>query len=248
MFSRDPKTSKPKAKTNNSKRGGRGVHRKPEVVFTNTEALYRLKDLMGRRLKLLPSDLQMKQFANFYNLLMEKQNTENFTRLLSLREVGLKHFVDSWIVADLVDLQFPLMDVGTGPGFPGIPLKIRYPNENIILAEGVQKRVEFLKTVRDHLELKNLDVLGRYITPSVQYQVQSIITRAVDDVSVTLENIIHCLPKGGKAFLMKGPNCEDEIKNLTPAAQNLFQLEKNIAYSIPETPYERRLLVFRKKV
>ena len=65
----------------------------------------------------------------------------------------------SWIIIlKHTKLQFPLLDVGTGPGFPGIPLKIVFPNEQIYLGEGVQKRVEFLKYVREELQLPNLKI------------------------------------------------------------------------------------------
>jgi hypothetical protein len=91
---------------------------------------------------------------------MENQEKENFTRLLKLNDIGIKHFIDCLIVTELTKLKFPLIDVGTGPGFPGIPLKILYPSERIILAEGVQRRVEFLKDVL----LKESFIKGQYST------------------------------------------------------------------------------------
>ena len=92
---------------------------------------------------------QRLDLARFYQLLMSNQNERNFPRLLTLRDVGIKHFVDCLVVPKVLEqhgvpLLFPLMDVGTGPGFPGIPLKIAFREERVILAEGVQKRVEFL--------------------------------------------------------------------------------------------------------
>jgi len=86
---------------------------------------------------------QRTKLAEFYRLLMLNQEKENFTRLLKLRDVAIKHFIDSIIILKYTKLQFPLLDVGTGPGFPGIPLKIMFPNEKILLGEGVQRRVEF---------------------------------------------------------------------------------------------------------
>ncbi len=187
------------------------------------------------------------QLVRFYILLMEQQKRENFTRLLTFRDIAIKHFIDCMMVANVVKLTFPLLDMGTGPGFPGIPLKIALGNEpKIILAEGVQKRVEFLKLVREDLGLKNLDILGKNINKEFMYPVGGVITRAVEDCRNTLANVINCLPVNGKVFLMKGPNVGPEIELAQQEWGHCYELEKNIEYTIPETPHERRLVVFRK--
>jgi 16S rRNA (guanine527-N7)-methyltransferase len=186
------------------------------------------------------------QLTRFYQLLMQNQNNENFTRLLSLRDVAIKHFLDSLMVTRLVDLAFPLLDMGTGPGFPGIPLKIHYPEQVIILGEGVQKRVEFLKSVRSELGLEKLPIIGRNVNSEFFYPVQGVITRAVEDARNTLGNVLNCVQTGGRVYLMKGPNCAPEIPMALDAWGEFFMLEKDIAYEIPKTPHQRRLLVFKK--
>lgn len=188
-----------------------------------------------------------KLFTKFYMLLMENQKQQNFTRLTSIKDVAIKHFIDSIIVNKLTPLKFPLLDMGTGPGFPGIPLKIMLdPEKKIILAEGVQKRVSFLKTVRDQLELKNLDIIGRNVNSEFHYPVQGIITRAVEDSRNTLGNVMNCLQTGGCVYLMKGPNVDPEIKVALDTWGEFYKLEKDKAYTLPNTNNERRLLVFRK--
>ncbi len=177
---------------------------------------------------------------------MDNQAKENFTRLLNLRDVAIKHFIDSLIVTSLTNLKFPLLDMGTGPGFPGIPLAIDNPEKKIILAEGVQRRVEFLKFARESLELKNLPIIGRNVNLEVFYPVQGVITRAVEDARNTLGNVINCVQTGGSVYLMKGPNCSPEIQPALDAWGEYFKLEKDIAYEIPKTPNERRLLIFTK--
>ncbi len=177
---------------------------------------------------------------------MEVQKKQNFTRLLSLRDVGIKHFVDSLIITRHCQLQFPLLDVGTGPGFPGIPLKIEFPNERIILAEGVQKRVEFLKSVREELKLENLDIVGRNINKNFHLPVKGIITRAVEDIRNTLSNTCNCLEVGGKAYLMKGPNVDPEIDEALEKWSEYYKLSEDIKYSLPESQHERRLVIFEK--
>lgn len=186
------------------------------------------------------------QLTRFYQLLMENQNEQNFTRLLNIRDVAIKHFIDSLIVTRHVKLQFPLLDMGTGPGFPGIPLKIHFPDDKIILAEGVQRRVEFLKHVRASLALRELPIIGRNVNSEMFYPVNGVITRAVEDARNTLGNVINCLQTGGDVVLMKGPNCTPEIQPALDQWGEYFKLKADIAYELPKTPHERRLLVFTK--
>ena len=177
---------------------------------------------------------------------MENQEKENFTRLLKLRDIAIKHFIDCMIIVEHTKLQFPLMDVGTGPGFPGIPLKILFPKEKILLAEGVQRRVEFLKHVRSEMKLQNLDIIGRNINPNFVYPVNGVITRAVEDVGNTLRNVLSCLQLGGRVYFMKGPGVDPEIAMAKSEMSEFYKLVENIPYVLPHTPHERRLVVYEK--
>lgn len=223
-----------------------GYHKKPESIFTIEEANDRLADIFRNHGFNSISHQQRYQLAHFYRLLMENQEKENFTRLLKIRDIGIRHFIDCLIIKDLVKLKFPLIDVGTGPGFPGIPLKIIYPDEKIILAEGVQRRVEFLKNVREKMDLKNLDIIGRNINPYFAYPVQGVITRAVEDVRNTLKNVLSCLQTGGQVYLMKGPGVDPEIKVAAEEVGEFYRLDQDIAYDLPQTTHHRRLLVYTK--
>ena len=220
---------------------------KPERIYEVEEANDRFADIF-RNHQFLCSHEERRKLAQFYHLLMKNQEHQNFTRLLKLKDVAIKHFIDSMIVTELVDLKFPLIDVGTGPGFPGIPLKIRYPKEKILLGEGVQKRVEFLKTVREDLKLENLDIIGRNINEYFVYPVQSVITRAVEDIPNTLRNVLSCVQEGGAVYFMKGPNVDPEIKMAAKLSDlsEFYKLEKDIAYDLKHTENHRRLIVYRK--
>ncbi len=224
----------------------RGQHRRSTETFSLNEVNDRLFDVFRNHgFEDFPHSLRMK-LAEFYTLLMEQQNKENFTRILNVKDAGLKHFIDSLIVTKFTNLKFPLMDVGTGPGFPGIPLKIYFPNEQILLAEGVQKRVEFLKTVREKLELEKLLILGRNINEECFYPVQGVITRAVEDMRNTLGNVINTLQLGGQVYFMKGPNVDPEIPMALDAWGEFYKLKLDQAYVLPNSPHERRLIVFEK--
>jgi 16S rRNA (guanine527-N7)-methyltransferase len=224
----------------------KGVHRKPDVIFSLEQANDRLYDIFRNHGFGDFPHAQRRKLAQFYTLLMNHQLTDNVTRLTKFRDIAIKHFIDSLIFARFTKLQFPLLDVGTGAGFPGIPLKILYPTDKIILAEGVRRRVEFLKAVREEMGLKELDIIGRNIDPTFVYPVSGVVTRAVEVVTQTLKNVSQCLDIGGKVYLLKGPNVDPEIGQAERDWKEFFVLDQDVAYELPATPHQRRLLVYRK--
>jgi len=238
-----------KAQTNKPHKATSGHshrHRKPVETYDFHEADDRIYDVFRNHGFGDFTHEKRHTLTRFCQLLMASQHEQNLTRLLSLRDVTIKHFIDSLMVLRLTKLSFPLIDVGTGPGFPGIPLKIALPNETIILAEGVQRRVEFLKRVRTDLDLHKLPIIGRNVNSEFFYPVNGVITRAVEDARNTLGNVVNCLQTGGRVYLMKGPNCTPEISMALDKWGEYFALDKDISYELPNTPHERRLLIFRK--
>lgn len=218
---------------------------KAEKIYSLEETNNRLADIFKNH-GFSCSHQERQKLARFYILLMENQEHQNFTRLLKMKDIAIKHFIDSLVISELCKLQFPLLDLGTGPGFPGIPLKIRFPDEKIILAEGVQKRVEFLKATRENLNLSNLDIIGRNIDDQFVYPVNGVITRAVEDIPNTLRNVLNCLQLGGKIYFMKGPNVDPELTMIPEKLLEYYRLEKDIAYDLKHTENHRRLVIFKK--
>lgn len=222
-----------------------GKHKKPQEIYSIEEANDRLYDVFRNHDFTLTSHEERRQLAHFYRLLMQNQKNENFTRLLTLKDIAIKHFIDSLVFLEFYTPQFPLLDLGTGPGFPGIPLKVKFPNDKILLGEGVQKRVSFLKVAREEMKLKNLEIVGRNIDEEFVYPVKSVITRAVEDIGNTMKNTMNCLMDGGHLIFMKGPNADPELK-LAEAYKEFYVLKNDFKYSIPKTPHERRLIVYEK--
>lgn len=226
----------------------RGMHKKPARIFEAHEADERLADVFRNHEFGDFPHAERLRLVEFYQLLMHHQLRDNVTRLILFRDIAIKHFIDSLIVDRLTTLTFPLLDIGTGPGFPGIPLKIIHPNDKILLAEGVKRRVDFLKAVREQMQLNELQIVGRNIDSTFELPVKGAITRAVEDVAVTLKRLTGCLETGGRVFLMKGPGVDPEIKKAKadPEIQEQFRLVNDIDYELPKTPHKRRLVIFER--
>jgi 16S rRNA (guanine(527)-N(7))-methyltransferase RsmG len=182
-----------------------------------------------------------------YHQRLRAANTRlNLTRIHNFENMVLKHYVDSLLIVNLVELPSPLIDMGSGPGLPGIPLKIARPEIQMILAEPRGARADFLSEVCAELGLRGIEVYPRKIGPSYPGRVRGVITRAVGSVAETLERVAECLVPGGKMIFMKGPECDHEIAAARQEHGKLFRLTADRAYEIPGTPHKRRLLVYER--
>jgi len=191
---------------------------------------------------------QLELLTRFHRFLLEKNRKLNLTRILNLEDIVVKHYVDCFMVSRLLpDLPAPLLDIGTGGGFPGIPLKILAPDLHIILGEGVRKRVNFLREARAELGMEKLDIIGRNIDTDFEYPVNGTITRAVAPLRDTLKRVRSCLMPGGLAIFMKGPNVEEEKKEAAQLS-SMYEEVDDISYDLPGTQYRRRLIIYRKLV
>lgn len=193
------------------------------------------------------SGAQINKLWNYHCLLRQVNPELNLTRIHNFSNMVLKLYVDSILPSELIKLPSPLLDLGTGPGMPGIPLKIAHPELEIWLAESRQKRVDFLEVARDSLGLQGLEIIGEKITPNFKDLVAGVITRALESIPSTLDRVSGCLSKDGLAIFMKGPNCDPEIQEALQRFGSEYELLQNLSYSIPNTPHQRRLLVFRRK-
>lgn len=161
---------------------------------------------------------QKRKFFIFYQMLVEKNKVMNLTGITEFSEVVEKHFLDSVMLNRVVELEKPLcvIDVGTGAGFPGIPLKIAFPNLRITLMDSLNKRLLFLQEVIDALDLKEIEVvharaeeLGRKKEYREKFDLS--VSRAVANLS-TLEE--YCLPfvkPGGQFVSYKSGDIEEEM-------------------------------------
>lgn len=187
------------------------------------------------------------KLRKFHNLIYNRNQEYNLTGILNFNEIIIKHYVDCFIVNKLIDISFPLLDIGTGAGFPGIPLKILFEEEEIILAEPRKERVSFLKEVKKELGLKNTSIYPHKINHDFKIKVNSVITRALEPIVKTLERISSCLEEGGLAVFMKGPSVDKEIKLFNKLFGKEYHLIKNHPYVLPLLNHHRRLVVVKRE-
>ncbi len=202
--------------------------------------------LQGCGINLAPS--QLKQLWAYHQLLRRHDAELNLTRIRNFENMVLKLYADSILPALHAPLPSPLLDLGTGPGMPGIPLKIFRPDLHILLAESRQNRTEFLKKAVAGVGLPGLDVVDRGIAPDYDQPVAGVITRAVEPIADTLARVAGCLMQDGMVIFMKGPRCDEEIERASKTFASVYELADDIPYRIPHTPHRRRLVVFRRTV
>ncbi|WP_244420355.1 16S rRNA (guanine(527)-N(7))-methyltransferase RsmG [Isosphaera pallida] len=182
-----------------------------------------------------------------YHRLLRAANPElNLTRIHQFENMVLKHYVDSLLVTRFEALPTPLIDMGTGPGLPGVPLKLARPELELILAEPRGARVEFLERVVAELGLEGVEVHPGKITRRYDRPTRGVITRAVASIPETLERVARCLVPDGRMLFMKGPECDDEIAEAHQTHRTWFTLVNDHHYDIPGTEHRRRLVVYRR--
>ena len=183
-----------------------------------------------------------------FHLLLRRHTEEyDLTRLRSFRDIVVKHYIDCMIVPTLIELPSPLLDIGTGAGFPGIPLKIIRPECEIILAESRSRRVEFLEQAVKELGLRGIRIYGRGVLPGrMEEKAAGVITRALETAEKTLNRVEYLLEPGGQVIFMKGPQSGDEIAEARRLWSDAYSLKKNVSYTLPGTHHRRRLIIFEK--
>ena len=189
---------------------------------------------------------QLNQLDKFYKLLVEWNNKINLTRIIEEKEVYLKHFYDSLTIAKVIDLNKveTLCDVGTGAGFPGIVLKIVYPNLKITLVDSLQKRVNYLNEVIKELDLKDISAIHeRGEDHKEKYDV--VTARAVANIEKLTTYTMHLLNKDGVLIALKGNIDEElteEVKNKLLKKYKIVKIEK---FLLPIENSNRSIVVMK---
>lgn len=204
---------------------------------------------------ILLSEYQLEQFILYYEALIEKNKVMNLTAITDFDEVLVKHFLDSLSVVKGMDMTKVnrMLDLGTGAGFPGIPLKIVYPDIEILLLDSLNKRINFLNEIIGKCRFKKIRAVhGRAeeLAKKKEYRetFDLCVSRAVANLSSLAEYCLPYVKTGGKFISYKSGNIDIELKNADNAIYILGGgTVKKVCFSLPGTEIERSLIVVEKK-
>lgn len=195
---------------------------------------------------------QLEKLNQFYELLISWNQKMNLTRITEKEDVCLKHFYDSLTLSKVIDLNqnLTLCDVGSGAGFPGIVLKICFPNLKITLLDSLQKRVNYLNEIIKELDLKNIEAIH---TRAEDYAKQNrekfdiVTARAVANLKILSELCIPMVKVNGLFIAMKA-NIEEEIENSTEILKKLdSKIEKIETFYLPIENSIRNIIMIQKQ-
>lgn len=192
------------------------------------------------------------KFYEYMNLLLEWNEKINLTAITEQNDIILKHFIDCLTIKKYLKDNDKIVDIGTGAGFPGIPLAITSEANKFTLVDSLNKRVNFLNDVKEKIDLKNIEAIhsraeefGQNKIYREKYDVA--VSRAVANLSVLLEYLLPTVKVGGNVICMKGSKVQDEINEAKYALKELGGVIKlTDEFCLPETDMKRNIIVIEK--
>ncbi len=199
-------------------------------------------------------EIEENKIENFYQYMKEiiKWNEKiNVTAITDEKEFILKHFVDSLTISKYISENQEIIDIGTGAGFPGIPLKIVKENSKVTLIDSVNKKLNVIRDISQRLGLKNLEIIhtrAEDLANNEEYREKFdiVTTRAVSNFSTIAEYMLPFVKIGGKAICMKGPNFQEELENARKAIDILGGRISSVETCIISQDFERNIIVIDK--
>ena len=221
--------------------------------IANMDKMGLLEELL-EKLNIGINEEQKKMFEKYYSLLLEKNKVMNLTRITKEDEIITKHFVDSLLIATQMDMNKVgnMIDIGTGAGFPGLPIKIMYPKIKVTLLDSLDKRVKFLNEVIEELGLEDVKAIhgraedfGQEGNYREKYDL--CVSRAVANLSTLSEYCIPFVKVGGEFVSYKATGAEAEIDSSRDAVELLgAEIKKISKQQLPGGEIERTFVIVRK--
>ena len=213
------------------------------------------KKVLYEKVKKIGIELKEEQLEKFYlymNILLEWNEKINLTAITNEEEIILKHFVDSLTINKYIEEGKSIIDVGTGAGFPGIPIKILREDLKVTLLDSLNKRINFLNEVIEKLDLKNIKCIhgraeefGKNKNYREKYDFAT--SRAVANMSTLSEYLIPFVKVGGKVLAMKGDKAEEELEEAKKAIKLLGGKVENIDnFYLPDSDIKRNIIIIKK--
>ena len=196
---------------------------------------------------------QQEKFYKYMNLLNEWNKKINLTAIEEPKEIITKHFIDSLSILGYIEESEKVADIGTGAGFPGIPIKIAKSSIEMTLIDSLNKRIGFLNEVIKEIELNNIEAIHSRAEETGQNKkyresFDIVTSRAVAKLDVLVEYMLPLVKVGGKCICMKGPDCEQEIKDAKKAINVLGGTEINIEkFTLADTDINRTIIIIKKE-
>lgn len=199
------------------------------------------------------SDEQLEQFQIYSDFLSEYNLHTNLTAITEFEDIVIKHFLDSIVVTKLLDINknLRIVDIGTGAGFPGLPIKICSPNFSVTLVESAIKRTEFLQKLILKLNIKADIINGRAEILGLKTQYREkfdiAVSRAVAPLNVLVEYCLPYIKTGGLFLALKGPNILEELENSKNSIDLLGGKLKGVRlFELPLNKGSRNIVVIEK--
>ena len=193
---------------------------------------------------------QENQFDLYFHMLVEKNKVMNLTAITEEEDVLFKHFLDSVLPEKFIAKNAKIVDVGSGAGFPAIPLKIVRPDLDVCMVDSLNKRVDFLNEVVDKLQLKKTVAIHSRAEDFAKDNRESFdvaVARAVAPLNTLLEYLLPLVKVGGKAIVYKAAKFDEELAESEKAIKILGgKLEKIENFHVKEQNFDRKIVIFEK--
>ncbi len=200
------------------------------------------------------NDNQLSQLDTYMNMVIEKNKVMNLTAITEPEEFQLKHYADSLsiLTTNYINPESTMIDVGTGAGFPSLPIKIARPDIRLTMLDSLNKRIRFLDEVIAALSLKNVETIharaeegGR--SPKLRDHFDIAVSRAVADLRILAEYCLPYVKVGGVFISYKSDNIDEELRLSENAITRLGgKLEETISFTLADSDINRRFVIIRK--